>query len=46
MVELRTRKRETRGDGTNHHEKLGLKRISDASQLTIPDTAGMTGSGV
>jgi len=37
---LRTRKREMRGDGGNHHEKLGLKRISCASQLTIPDTAG------
>jgi len=31
-----------RGDGGNHHEKLGLKRISCASQLTIPDTAGTT----
>ena len=40
MVELSTRKREIRGDGGNHHEKLGLKRISCASQLTIPDTAG------
>jgi len=39
MVELTTRKREIRGDGGNHHEKLGLKRISCASQLTIPDTA-------
>jgi len=29
-----------RGDGTNHHEKLGLQRISCASQFTIPDTAG------
>jgi len=29
-----------RGDGASHHEKLGLKRISCASQLTIPDTAG------
>jgi len=29
-----------RGDGTNHHEKLGLKRISCASQFTIPDMAG------
>jgi len=29
-----------KGDGTNHHEKLGLKRISCASQFTIPDTAG------
>jgi len=26
-----------RWDGTNHHEKLGLKRISCARQLTIPD---------
>jgi len=41
MVELRTGKREMRGDGTNHHEKLGLKRISCTSQLIIPDTAGM-----
>jgi len=40
MVELSTRKREIRGDGGNHHEKLGLKRISCASRLTIPDTAG------
>jgi len=40
MVDLRTRKREMRGDGGNHHEKLGLKRISCASQFTIPDTAG------
>jgi len=31
-----------RGDGGNHHEKLGLKRISCASQFTIPDTAGMS----
>jgi len=31
-----------RGDEGNHHEKLGLKRISCASQLTIPDTAGTT----
>jgi hypothetical protein len=29
-----------RGDGGNHHEKLGLKRIPCASQLTIADTAG------
>jgi len=40
MVELRTRKREMRGYGGNHHEKLGLKIISCASQLTIPDMAG------
>jgi len=39
---LRTRKREMRGDGGNHREKLGLKRISCASQFTIPDTAGMS----
>src|SRR5882757_3476445 len=31
-----------RGDGGNHHEKLELKRIPCASQLTIPDTAGTT----
>jgi len=29
-----------RGDGGNHHDKLGLKRISSSSQLTVPDTAG------
>jgi len=29
-----------RGDGGNHHEKLELRRISCASQFTIPDTAG------
>jgi len=29
-----------RGDGTNDHEQLGLKRILCASQFTIPDTAG------
>jgi len=40
MVELSTRKREIRGDGGNHHEKLGLERILCASQLTISDTAG------
>jgi len=40
MVELRTRKRDMRGDGGNHHEKLGLNRISCASQLTVPNTAG------
>jgi hypothetical protein len=40
MVELSTRKREIRGDGGNHQEKLGLERISWVSQLTIPDTAG------
>jgi hypothetical protein len=31
-----------RGDGETHHEKQGLKRISCASPLTIPDTAGTT----
>jgi len=40
MVELRTRKREMRGYGGNHQEKLGLTRISYASQFAIPDTAG------
>ena len=39
MVELRTRKREMRGYGGDHHEKLGLKRISSVSQLTIPNRA-------
>jgi len=41
MVELSTRKKEIWGDGGKHHEKLGLRRISCASQLTIPDTASM-----
>ena len=40
MVDLRTRKREMRGDGGNNHEKLGLNKISCASQFTIDDTAG------
>jgi len=31
-----------RGDVGNHHEILGFKRISCASQYTIPDTAGMS----
>jgi hypothetical protein len=31
-----------RGDGRNHHEKLGLKRILCESQFTIFDTAGTT----
>jgi hypothetical protein len=39
MIELGTRKREIRGDGGNDHDKLGLKRISCASQLTIRDAA-------
>ena len=34
--------REMGGDGGNHHEKLGHKRCSGASQFTIPDTASMT----
>ena len=36
MVKLTTRKREMWGCGGNHHEKLGLKRMLCASQLTIP----------
>jgi len=40
IVELRTRQREMRGYVGNHHEKLGLIRISCPSQVTIPDTAG------
>ena len=40
MVDLRTTKREMRGDGGNYDEKLGLKRISCAGQYTIPHTAG------
>jgi len=31
-----------RGDGGNHHERLGLKRISCVSQFTIPEMAGTT----
>jgi len=42
MVELRTTQREMRGYGENHHEKLGLKRISCARRFTIPDTAGVS----
>jgi len=42
MVELRARKREMRGDVGNHHGKLGLTRISYASQFTIPNMAGMS----
>jgi len=40
VVEFSTRIREIRGDGGNHHEKLGLNRISCVSSLTIPDMAG------
>jgi len=36
MVDLRTREREMRGDGGNHHEKLGLNRTLCARQFTIP----------
>jgi len=39
-VELRTRKRQMRGDGGNHYEKLGRERIWCVSQFTIPDTDG------
>jgi len=42
MVELRMRKREMRGDGGNHQERLGHKRISCASQFTMPNMAGMS----
>jgi len=42
MVDLRTRKREMRGDRWNHPEKLGLEKILRASQFTIPDTVGMS----
>jgi len=31
-----------RGDGGNHHEKLGLRRISCANQFAILNTAGMS----
>jgi len=40
MVDLRTRQRDVRGDGENHHEELGLERVLCASQFTIPNTAG------
>ena len=40
MVELRTRKREMRGDGRKYHENLGFERISCVRQFTGPDTAG------
>jgi len=29
-----------RGDGTNHHKRLGFQRISCVSQFTIPDMTG------
>jgi hypothetical protein len=40
MQELRTRKRQMRGDVTNHHEKLELKTIWCGIQCTFPNTAG------
>jgi hypothetical protein len=40
MVDLRTRKTEMMGDCANYLEKLELKRISCASQFTIPHTVG------
>jgi hypothetical protein len=40
MVELWTRKGEMKGYGGNHHDELGVKRISFASGFTLPDTAG------
>ena len=46
MLELRTRKREMRGNGGNQYEKLGLKRISCASQLTTSNTAGISPDSV
>jgi len=42
MVEWRTTKRAKRVDGGNHHEQMGLKRISCASQFTIPNMGGKT----
>jgi hypothetical protein len=39
---MRTRKREMRGYKGNHYEKLGLKRILCASQVTVPDMVGKT----
>jgi len=39
---LRTRKREMKGDGGNHHDKLELQRVAFASQCSISDTAGMS----
>jgi hypothetical protein len=40
MVELRTRKRGMRGDGTNLGEKVNVQSNLYASQFTIPDMAG------
>jgi len=36
MVELSTRKREIRGDGGNHHEKLGLREYCVRVNLPSP----------
>jgi len=41
MAELRMRKNETKGYWGNDHQKLGFKRMSCSSRLTIPNTAGM-----
>jgi len=38
MVELRTRKKETRGDGENHPDKLGLREI--CVQVGLPSPMG------
>jgi len=38
MVELRTRKRDIGRDYGNHHDRLGLQRISCRSLFTIPNT--------
>jgi len=40
MAELRTRKREMSGDEGNYNEKVGLQRVSCASQFPIINTAG------
>jgi hypothetical protein len=42
MVESRTRMREMRGDGGNHHQKLGQERMSSSNQFTIPDRVGIS----
>jgi len=41
MVKLRTRMRNMRAAGGNHHYKLGLQRSSCVTQLTISDSAGI-----
>jgi len=40
MVELQTRRREMRGDGTKNHDNLGLRIISCEIRFTMPDRAG------